>query len=88
MKKRAYRLTVGSSRCDIEGFTNAHIQAAVDRCALLGGGTVELCRGVFRMADSLHLRTGVSVRGQRPSKTRASIPSRLATCRSSAVQSP
>ncbi len=59
-----YRLSVGNATCAIPGFTNAHIQAAVDRCALLGGGTVELSKGVFRMADSLHLRTGVAVRGQ------------------------
>jgi hypothetical protein len=64
MPAKPYRLTVGSPRSAIPGFTNAHIQAAVDRCALLGGGVVELSAGTFRMADSLHLRTGVSVRGQ------------------------
>ena len=64
MNTRAYRLTVGNPSCAIPGFTNAHIQAAVDRCAFLGGGVVELSAGTFRMADSLHLRTGVTVRGQ------------------------
>jgi hypothetical protein len=59
-----YRLTVGSDASDIVGFTNAHIQCAVDRVALLGGGVVELSEGVFNMADSLHLRTLVAVRGQ------------------------
>jgi hypothetical protein len=31
---------------------------------MLGGGEVELSAGVFAMADSLHLRTAVTVRGQ------------------------
>lgn len=57
-------VTVGADTCDLRGFTNSHIQSAVDRVAFLGGGTVELSAGVFQMADSLHLRTGVTVRGQ------------------------
>lgn len=57
-------ITVGSDRCEIRGFSNTHIQCAVDRLAFMGGGTVELSEGVFRMADSLHLRTNVTVRGQ------------------------
>ncbi|MBI3986032.1 MAG: right-handed parallel beta-helix repeat-containing protein [Lentisphaerae bacterium] len=57
-------LTVGNEPCDIRGFTHTHIQCAVDRLAFLGGGTVELSAGVFQMADALHLRTGVTVRGQ------------------------
>lgn len=57
-------LSVGQDSCDIKGFTNVHIQGAVDRLGLLGGGTVELSEGTFRMADSLHLRSNVTVRGQ------------------------
>lgn len=56
-------LTVGEAGADIPGFTNTHIQCAVDRIALLGGGTVVLTGGVFAMADALHLRTRVTVRG-------------------------
>ena len=59
-----YRLTVGDDSCDIRGFTNTHIQCTVDRVAMLEGGEVELSEGVFHMADSLHLRSGVTVRGQ------------------------
>jgi len=59
-----YRLTVGDDSCDIMGYTNTHIQCAVDRAAMLGGGEVVLSAGTFAMADSLHLRTGVAVRGQ------------------------
>ncbi len=57
-------LTVGNARSDIPGFTNTQIQAAIDRCACLGGGTVVLSKGRFLMHDSMHLRTGVHVRGQ------------------------
>lgn len=59
-----YRVTVGGSACDIQGFTNRHIQCAVDHVALLGGGEVELAAGTFAMADSLHLRSHVRVIGQ------------------------
>ncbi len=64
MTDNLIRLTVGKAGCDIVGHTNVHLQAAVDRCAFLGGGTVDISKGVFHMADSLHLRTGVTVRGQ------------------------
>ncbi len=57
------KLSVGDEGCDIEGFTNVHIQCAVDRLAMLGGGIVELSAGVFQMADALHLRSHVTVRG-------------------------
>lgn len=59
-----YQLTVGKRSCDIPGFTNSHIQAAVDRCAFLGGGEVALSAGTFLLSDSLHLRTGVTIRGK------------------------
>ncbi len=64
MQSRLFRMTVGDSRSAIRGFTHHHIQAAVDRVALLGGGEVILSKGIFRMGDALHLRTGVTVRGQ------------------------
>lgn len=61
---RLYRITAGDDASDIRGFTHHHIQAAVDRAALLGGGEVVLSAGVFEMGDSLHLRAGVLVKGQ------------------------
>ncbi len=57
-------ITVGAAGSDIPGFTNLQIQAAVDHVAALGGGEVVLSAGTFRMADSLHLRPRVTVRGQ------------------------
>jgi hypothetical protein len=59
-----YRLTVGDEACDIRGFTNTHVQCGVDRAAMLGGGEVVLSAGTFAMADSVHVRTGVVLRGQ------------------------
>ncbi len=61
---RLFRVTVGDGTSDIRGFTNNHIQCAVDRAALIGGGEVALSAGTFEMGDSLHLRSGVAVRGQ------------------------
>ena len=61
---QSYRLTVGDDSCDIRGFTNTHIQCAMDRAAMLGGGEVELSAGTFHMADSVHLRSGVTLRGR------------------------
>lgn len=58
------RITVGGAKADIGGFSNAEIQRAVDALAARGGGTVELTEGVFQMADSLHLRTAVTVSGR------------------------
>lgn len=57
-------LTVGPARADIPGFTNAALQAAVDRVAALGGGVVKALAGTYDMQDSLHLRSRVTVRGQ------------------------
>lgn len=60
------RLTVGHSGADLNGTDQRVLQAAVDYLAQLGGGTVEIGEGEFRMRDSLHLRPGVTVRGQGP----------------------
>ncbi len=57
-------VTVGQSGADIVGGDNRALQAAVDYIAGLGGGTVEIRAGTYTMRDSLHLRNGVTVRGQ------------------------
>ncbi len=58
------RITVGLRDADIVGADNRALQAAVDYVASLGGGTVEIGAGEYLMRDSLHLRPGVTVRGQ------------------------
>ncbi len=57
------RVTVGLHDADIVGADNRALQAAVDYIADLGGGTVEIGAGEYLMRDSLHLRSGVTVRG-------------------------
>lgn len=63
MKDRP-RVTVGVRVGDITGADHRALQAAVDYVASLGGGTVEIGEGDFRMRDSLHLRSNVVVHGQ------------------------
>jgi polygalacturonase len=48
---------------DIRGKDNVALQAAVDYCAGVGGGTVLVRAGRYTMHDSLHLRSRVTVRG-------------------------
>ena len=57
-------VTVGIENTAIMGSTNKALQAAVDYVAALGGGVVEIGPGEYWMEDSLHLRSGVTVRGQ------------------------
>ena len=59
----AVRITVGLCDADITGSDNRALQAAVDYVGNLGGGVVEIGPGEYRMRDSLHLRSRVTVRG-------------------------
>jgi hypothetical protein len=56
-------ITVGRTQADLIGADNRALQAAVDYVAGLGGGVVLIGEGEFLMHDSLHLRSGVTVRG-------------------------
>lgn len=62
----AVRVTVGRQDADVVGSDHRALQAAVDYVAALGGGTVEIGPGEYRMRDSLHLRSRVTVRGAGP----------------------
>jgi hypothetical protein len=59
------RITVGRKNADLVGTDNRVLQAAVDYLAGLGGGLVEIGEGEYLMRDSLHLRSHVTVRGQK-----------------------
>ena len=59
-------LTVGPKDGDVVGIDNTAIQAAVDRVGAVGGGVVRILPGTYLMSDSLHLRSGVTVRGSGP----------------------
>jgi len=59
----AIRVTVGQRDADILCTDNRALQAAIDYVGNLGGGVVEIGPGEYRMRDSLHLRSRVTVRG-------------------------
>lgn len=61
------RITVGRHDADIIGSDHRALQSAVDYVGHLGGGVVEVGPGDYRMRDSLHLRSRVTVRGSGPS---------------------
>jgi len=59
------RITVGPEDADLIGSDNRVLQAAVDYVAALGGGLVEIRAGEYLMHDSLHLRSNVTIRGDK-----------------------
>lgn len=63
--KELPHVTVGNKNADLVGSDNRVLQAAVDYIAALGGGVVEIGEGRFLMYDSLHLRSNVTVRGNK-----------------------
>lgn len=63
LARPAIVVTVGAQVGDIVGSDHRALQAAVDYVAGLGGGVVEIGPGEYRMHDSLHLRSRVTVRG-------------------------
>ncbi|MBW5446485.1 hypothetical protein GE107_10470 [Cohnella sp. CFH 77786] len=56
-------IVVGESSGDFIGGTDRTIQAAVDYVSFLGGGTVRLKEGNYRMENTVHLRSGVKLVG-------------------------
>lgn len=59
----AVQITVGQKDAEIIGSDHRALQAAVDYVGNLGGGVVLIGPGEYRMGDSLHLRSRVTVRG-------------------------
>src|SRR5262245_43280796 len=58
-------IRVGQRDATLIGTDHRALQAAVDYVAALGGGLVEIGAGEYLMGDSLHLRSDVTVRGQK-----------------------
>jgi len=56
-------ITVGSKKADLVGTTDRVIQAAVDYVARLGGGTVRVLPGTYRMRNSVFLQSKVRILG-------------------------
>lgn len=68
-------ITVGQRDADLCGSDNRALQAAVDYVAGLGGGEVRILPGTYTMRDSLHLRSGVHLRGSGPDTVLLKAPS-------------
>ena len=56
-------ITVGPDKADVVGLTDRAIQAAVDYVVRLGGGTVRILPGAYRLRNSIFLRKGVRLLG-------------------------
>lgn len=56
-------ITVGPDQADLVGKDNRVIQAAVDHVARLGGGTVRLLPGTYRMRNAVYLQSRVRLLG-------------------------
>ncbi len=58
-------ITVGPKDADVVGTDNRAIQIALDAMASRGGGTVKVLPGEYVLLDSIHLRSGVRLVGDR-----------------------
>jgi hypothetical protein len=56
-------VTVGPKKADLVGSTDRVIQAAVDYVARLGGGTVQVLPGTYRLRNSIFLQSKVRLLG-------------------------
>lgn len=61
--ERLMGVTVGPADADFLGQDDLIIQAAIDYVAARGGGTVEVRPGLYRLQNSVRLRSGVSLVG-------------------------
>lgn len=62
--ERRLVITVGHTGADIAGASEKPIQAAVDYVARLGGGTVHVLAGLYRMRNAIYLPSGVRLTGE------------------------
>jgi hypothetical protein len=56
-------ITVGPANADLVGVTEKPIQAAVDYVARLGGGTVKILPGTYRLRNAVYLQSKVRLLG-------------------------
>ena len=61
--KQRITVTVGPKKADLAGSTDRVIQAAVDYIARLGGGTVHVLPGTYRLRNSVFLHSKVRLLG-------------------------
>ena len=63
MRKEGYALTPTPKDADLVGTSQRVIQAAVDHVARLGGGTVKLLPGTYRLRNAVTLASHVRLLG-------------------------
>jgi hypothetical protein len=68
---------VGNSGADINGENQQAIQAAVDYVARLGGGTVRILKGTYRLRNAVYLQSHVRIIGEGPDTVLIKEPSSL-----------
>ncbi len=56
-------VTVGPAKGDLAGSDHRVLQAAVDYVAALGGGTVKILPGTFRLRNAVYLKSKVRIAG-------------------------
>jgi hypothetical protein len=56
-------VTVGPEKADLVGATDRVLQAAVDYLARLGGGTVKVLPGTYRMRNAVYLQSRIRIVG-------------------------
>jgi Right handed beta helix region len=69
------RLTIGPREGDLRGTDDRVLQAGVDYLAALGGGTLRILPGEYRLNNAVHLRSGIRVEGSGPETVLLKNPS-------------
>ncbi|EDY17964.1 hypothetical protein CfE428DRAFT_4394 [Chthoniobacter flavus Ellin428] len=72
-------ITVGPANADLVGTTEKPIQAAVDYVARLGGGTVKILPGTYRLRNAVYLQSKVRLLGSGPDTVLIKQPSSTTT---------
>src|SRR5436309_22015 len=70
-----FTLTVGNDKADLRGRDERVIQAAVDTVARMGGGTVRLSPGTFKLRNAVYLCSNLRLIGSGPETILVKEPS-------------
>jgi hypothetical protein len=72
-------VTVGPGQADITGATEKALQAAVDYVARLGGGTVRVLPGTYKLRNAVYLQSKVRILGSGADSVLIKMPSAATT---------
>jgi hypothetical protein len=73
--EQPFTLTVGPGDGPVRGADDRVLQAGVDYLAALGGGTLRLSPGEWRLGNAVHLRSGIRLEGGGPETVLVKSPS-------------